>query len=213
VLTTYIRVPFTIPLRFSVMVGDVFHNLRSALDQLAFQLGKLELGGVEPPRRTEFPIFKDKDEFLRTTRGGGLNKIAALSQRHQALIQALQPYHRRKKALGHPLWVLHEFSNLDKHRLPSYAMPVLDEIKVTSGIGNIAVSSYKLFPGPFVDGTPIGRFFTMPTASHAVMHVEYELTVGITFDESALFKNQKLPSLLHVRDAVAAIPPLFEADF
>src|ERR1700687_47569 len=44
-----------VPARWGCIVGEVVHNLRSALDHLAWQL-VLANGGT-PNRATEFPIF------------------------------------------------------------------------------------------------------------------------------------------------------------
>lgn len=45
--------------RWSLMVGDALHNLRSALDYLIYQLA-IKGSGQEPPpyhRRLQFPVF------------------------------------------------------------------------------------------------------------------------------------------------------------
>src|SRR4051812_8089914 len=55
-----VRVP-SVPLRLCVIVGDLVHNLRSALDHLVWQLVLLE--GRTPGGHNRFPIYKDVDVF------------------------------------------------------------------------------------------------------------------------------------------------------
>src|SRR3989304_6763196 len=53
----------TIPnARFSVIVGDILHNIRSALDHLVWQLVLRD--GHEPTTRNEFPIYESRDKFF-----------------------------------------------------------------------------------------------------------------------------------------------------
>jgi hypothetical protein len=105
----------------------------------------------------------------------------------------LQPYHRGDKARGHPLWVLHELSNLDKHRLPYYSLPVLKEIEVRGETRGIRVSSMRFFPGPFVDGAIVARLFVIPTAAESVMHVDFNITVGITLMRASCWARKSFP--------------------
>ena len=46
--------------------GDVIHNLRSALDHLAYQLVIVGTPGREPSRQVEFPIAKDLATYNST---------------------------------------------------------------------------------------------------------------------------------------------------
>jgi hypothetical protein len=125
---------------WGVYIGEIAHNLRSALDGLVYRLA---LKNTDTPAgNTQFPIF----EFRRTTkkmhgrpkelihhfegmrRGDGRSMIRNLLPKHQALIERLQPYHRKNSThfkprnripyrYNSPLWWLHEINNADKHRL------------------------------------------------------------------------------------------------
>ena len=101
------------PLRWSVIIGEIIHDLRSALDHLAWQLGINNLRGRDPHDRTEFPIFLDatgKDGFGKK----GRPKIRDLGPNSRAFIEGLQPFDRPDD----PLWILQTMSNTDKHRIP-----------------------------------------------------------------------------------------------
>jgi hypothetical protein len=49
------------PLRLAAVLGDGFHNLRAALDHLAW--GLVEAGGRKPSWRTQFPILRSRKHF------------------------------------------------------------------------------------------------------------------------------------------------------
>ncbi len=103
-----------IPLRWSIVIGEIIHNLRSALDQAVYDLTIRESG--QAVELSEFPIFADKNAFLRTTRGGGLYKIRGVGEKTKRVIEELQPFNIRKEGTESVLWLLHELSNIDKHR-------------------------------------------------------------------------------------------------
>jgi hypothetical protein len=95
------------PAAFRPIIGDCLHNLRSALDNLAYELAVAHHKCALPEpfhRKSEFPI-------LRT-------RLAAYTQRRKYLFKRLQPYQRGAKYWVHPLWQLHHLNNLDKHRFP-----------------------------------------------------------------------------------------------
>jgi hypothetical protein len=100
--------------RLGVVVGDCLYNLRSALDHLACRL--VEVHGGTVTSRTQFPIVdkrrKDKaGKYVPLTIDGGISAAAL------ATIESLQPYQRGGTAEQHPLSILRELSNADKHRL------------------------------------------------------------------------------------------------
>lgn len=117
------------PAEIGLIVGDCLHNLRSALDSLVYDLGRVWKGGELPPdvaKKSEFPIYIDPDEFRKFRK----RKIGAISPHAQADIEGLQPYNewghfrsymallgmRSHPEAHHPLWLLQELSNIDKHR-------------------------------------------------------------------------------------------------
>jgi hypothetical protein len=93
------------------IAGDVVHNLRSALDHLAFQLVSVgvESGEVRTENWTDiqFPIFHSPDgnepRKRRCIQGARREAIEA--------IDALKPYKNGNPAL----WLLRNLDNTDKH--------------------------------------------------------------------------------------------------
>ncbi len=128
------RVHETVPpdlLGWGIILGDAVHNLRAALDHVAWQLAA---SLTRPPDHTEFPIFHDSELFHATdkkghpTHGSGLGKIIGLRTDSKALVERAQPYHRGHEAHLHPLWVLSRLDNVDKHRIVIPAVFIPQEI-------------------------------------------------------------------------------------
>lgn len=112
--------------RFGIILGDVMHNLRSALDYIVTAL--LDRNGVTVTIQHEFPIFLDPQLYRQK-----VGTAAAVSARSPLrgvtdgfdVIEQCQPYHRKPNPREDPLWHVHRFNNADKHRLPPFllAMP------------------------------------------------------------------------------------------
>ena len=117
------------PLRWGVMLGECVHNLRSALDHLVCQLTLLDGGTMEDCAQTQFPIAsKCEAQFERMAN----SRIPRLSKRHRAMIKRAQPYRAGDSAWKHPLAILADLSNADKHRLinPTYSVLKSDTKRV-----------------------------------------------------------------------------------
>lgn len=110
---------------FALLVGDILHNLRGCLDHLVYALALKHTNPLpdEFTKGSQFPIFGDKTSKGLLGAGpqmfqsNGLNGIRGIHPDAQTIIKSLQPYHRGKDFASHPLWVLHDLSNIDKHRL------------------------------------------------------------------------------------------------
>jgi hypothetical protein len=114
--------PATPPL-WSVMCGNIVHNLRSALDHLVWQM--VLAHGVQPPKEgfggNSFPIGL-KEPGKGETFGSiyvGNGKLAGVHPDHIALIEECQPYKlipQGVPAREHRLAILDELWQIDKHR-------------------------------------------------------------------------------------------------
>ena len=93
-------------MRFGVLIGEIFYNLRCASDYLVFELAKLDSGMEQ--NGTQFPIVDTKKDFEGRVKGPWLRGIKTA---HVAEIERLQPYNGCT-------WTkrLRECSNPDKHR-------------------------------------------------------------------------------------------------
>lgn len=105
---------------WGLLFGECVHNLRSALDNLAFALARVRRDPPEKPNRIAFPIYQNRAKFEKDGRGN----IDQLPPAAAALIEKLQPFQRDgSPAFGIPerdaLVLLQSLSNSDKHRVPS----------------------------------------------------------------------------------------------
>lgn len=112
---------------WGIILGDVLHNLRCALDHMAWQLVR---AGTKPPdkltprerRAVMFPIYKSRVEFNAAVKPTNPKKrpscLPGVSRTQIAFIRGLQPYKAgNRRADFHPFSVLQKFSNADKHRI------------------------------------------------------------------------------------------------
>jgi hypothetical protein len=93
------------------IAGDAVHNLRSALDHLAFQLAEVGIARGERPvekwEEIQFPIGHGPDGYksIKPRRVQGMTREAIEA------IDALKPY----KGGNEALWLLRHLDNADKH--------------------------------------------------------------------------------------------------
>ena len=105
--------------RFGIVVGDLVHNLRSALDYIVTALVDATKG-ITLASCHQFPVFIDRGRFVEKVGDPGnasLGKgcIKGIGQGF-GLIEQMQPYHRKSDPRLDPLWLVYRFSNADKHR-------------------------------------------------------------------------------------------------
>lgn len=123
--------PPVLPREWSGIVGEIAHNLRSALDYLVYELA-IEGGGDPERDRTAFPISESEAEYLKVRGRRGQPKVsyrdqclAGVDEKWRKKIDVLQPYSRRKSnPQATDLARLNWLSNRDKHRMahPAYSM-------------------------------------------------------------------------------------------
>lgn len=163
------------PIEWGTIIGDVIANLRSALDHLAWQLGSLS--GVEPHPKTEFPIFKEPAEYADAR---AQQKIVSLSPTDRALIDGLQPYQRTNNVDDDPLWMLHELSNVDKHR-------TLHSVSLVHEKGGVAINELygfemkESFFAGHEEGAEIFRCGLVRTGGPASLQVNPQFVSEIAF--------------------------------
>lgn len=131
------------PRDIGLIAGDVAHNLRSALDHLAYQL--VVVNKEIPNRSTEFPIFDDAARYV----AGSHRKIKLLSQSAQDAIEATKPYRGRNNLL----WFIHTMDIADKHHTLLVALIHVGRWTVKMpvfGLFNIPESSPPLKEGDVI---------------------------------------------------------------
>ena len=117
---------------WGVMVGEIIHNLRSALDHIVRELVILKTGRTPRTNKNQFPIFEHQAGF----RGRGTKMfLHDVSPAGIALIESEQPFPKKDGGTGEgidsPLWHVKELSDHDKHRTLHVTGTMVSEFKFT----------------------------------------------------------------------------------
>lgn len=152
-----------IPLRFSVLAGEIVHHFRSCLDHLVVQLAAAE--GQHPLNNHQFPICRKREKFKKSVAGGQLKGISKAAFRR---IVAVQPY-RHPTPDDTTINAIHKLDVRDKHSLlvvVAQTTKVGKEVRLGSTTVEVAITHL---------GDPTARVMT---------HEEVEV-FSITLEEPA----------------------------
>ena len=205
-----------IPLTWSVAVGEVAHNLRSALDQLACQLALLNHASCADPNA--FPISRYGPRGKRKGQRGrhywNIGSIRGLRRHHRAMVKRLQPYHRGNGRGHSPLWLLQEIHNADKHRniqaLASYSAGMGFGVQ-RRGLGgaHIEFLGINVPKGNLKNGTKIGE----ASPNNVNVHINFRAQIAFSEGCDAVKHLPMVPTLKGMADEVSRIVELFSGEF
>lgn len=196
------------PTKLSVLVGDCVHNLRSALDHLAYALAAAHT--VPLPERvaraSAFPIFRTGPLFRGQAGGrGAAHKMQGMSRGARAAIQRLQPYHRRKRPYLYLLWMLEELWNVDKHRLVHVMNAAQSKTSFQlEGTGFFALERIEVVPRPIKENAVIGRFYG-EFGPPPTVQVKANIVPDILFDESSEARSVRGLPVLDILNEIRRI--------
>jgi hypothetical protein len=112
------------PLDVAILAGEIIYQLRSAIDHLAFELVKLNPGGIIlPPKWQEHALFPLWLTAPRSTTYNCFNSVLpGITIGAFTFIEGLQPYH---SGPGHHnvMAIIAKLSNIDKHRYLNAILP------------------------------------------------------------------------------------------
>ena len=111
-----------VPIEYSIRLGEIVYNLRSALDQLVWQL--VHANYKAPHHLNEFPIFDDESRFDEAVK----RKLKGVSQESWDKIKEMQPFSENDG--WDALKTLHSLCNIDKHRSVILPLYMLDRCSV-----------------------------------------------------------------------------------
>ena len=195
-----------IPARFGLIVGDCLQNLRSSLDYLVWELVLAE--NKQPGKHNMFPICETPDIFKNEVTKR--NRLLGAPTDAIALIETLQPYHLGKDWQKSTLWVLNEFTNINKHR--RVLLTMLRAARSNIDVININGELWSHGPVPIFDGdAKIGP----PVADSAgQMKMDAQLLACVTFDEGPAKGMEITICLIEWLNYVLnGIVPMFERFF
>lgn len=204
------------PRYLGLILREVVHNLRCALDHTAWQLAiqKSGLEAVSKPnvrRKIQFPIGRTEQAF---------RSHGALPYFSEAAVETMagfQPYHNVGSRLMNPLLVIQHMSNTDKHqvRTPSMGQFSLDQL---SGGATEEISPDDLEvlaePNTVVDTS---RAFLSIRASPAAriqiqeQYVQVCFNTDVTGQPDFILADRIEPWCLQVADVIEACASFFPA--
>ena len=116
-----------IPEDIPLIIGDAMHNLRTALDYVAFELVDRAGGSTD---HVKFPVRRNRNELEAALRGGEIN--AAGADVVDLILNVIQPY---TAGDGASIFVLHSLDIGDKHLhlTPVVSVVALRNVKGTAG--------------------------------------------------------------------------------
>lgn len=191
------------------LIGDYVHNLRSALDNLAFALCRLQRDPPANPRDIYFPLLRERRPLNR-------KMMEQMPDAAVQMIELLQPYHRSEGPDRDAAYVLGLLSNHDKHRLllPILLMP-----------GNISCNGHWEFSGAADEGPPRQEIFVGPLSDGTLILSQktdhplkaFNLTFGIsanitiTVEDTTLNAPDVMPALIsYTRLLIDQFRPMFD---
>lgn len=160
----YVSDIIPLPESVSAIMGDIFHNLRSALDNLAYQLVLSENPECEYLDQVYFPIADNFEKYPqlrdRRLKGASLEPLNDIDE--------LKPY----KGGNEFLWILHKLNIIDKHRTLITAGSALDSVDLGAYIMDAMI-------GFISDPEMIDAFRDRPKMSLPVRPAEQQFPLKI----------------------------------
>lgn len=184
------NIPATTAMAWSVLIGELAHNCRSALDYVVWQLS-----GSPESNATEFPIFWSAEKY----KSDGVRKIKLIPEAAATIIEELQPYHRGDKYAESPLYQLHDLNRFDKHRKLQFvgiklaAMEVRIDPIASRGRGYVNELSFSPPSTKIVfdleNGSEICR---IRNSYGSNMEMKKSISFYVAFGESEICKGQSV---------------------
>lgn len=131
------------PADLGVLVGEWAHNVRGALDYTVYELVRRATGD-DDPRWTQFPIVLEEPRYAEQER----QRLHGAPAWSLPVFRGLQPFNDGAEAPWHPLAILADISNRDKHRLVhTAAMQIAGSQARVSGTSMFRIHRLAQNPG------------------------------------------------------------------
>lgn len=179
------HMPAPLPTEWSLVVGDVVHNARSALDALTYELAEKNLGrepSEKEAKATQFVITDDEASWDDQRK----RWLKFVSEGARETMHSLQPFHPIPKT-GNPspvLSILRDLSNVDKHRHLNVVAGFGDNYKVTLAGPGYGPDSVGTWRGELRDGLEIAalRFMADDEAGTPLPEIPADTKVDLVMD-------------------------------
>jgi len=188
-----------LPAIIPLLVGDAVHNLRSALDHLAWQL--VEAAGGVPNKDTYFPICNDPIKGSQQYASAlGKGEISKMYSGAEKLLASIQPY----QSGDDTLFCLHTLDIHDKHRIVLAVYATLS----SWGLKNPSIWFSELGFGTAV--TTGDELCRIPADTWEKSHDNIDFGFYVAFGEPEILKGK---SILETLNSMADLVESLLADF
>lgn len=192
-----------VPPIISVICGELFHNLRSALDQLMNCVLAQKIG-MANIRKGGFPIETNREKFEASSQYG---KVKKLFPEAAALLDKLEPY----KGGNSPLWLIHHLNVMDKHKI----LNVINTPTPSTNVQDLAFDEAGAIITEVPVWHPMGDNIQI-TIGKAIARLQEKISAAfvISFSEVESLKgNPILVVLQQFCDFVERVIGIFEREF
>lgn len=160
--TFRVRIRRSIPDDWPFVISDIVHNLRSCLDNLAFNLAGSP-ASEKLARKVQFPILRPgresgRAEFYKSAK----RMLPSVDDDALTIIEGIQPYHGLRGARPpagtpapwppYPLSILNQMSNVDKHRAPHVGFATITDVEIRS---KIPPTDFVAYGGRFLEDNAV----------------------------------------------------------
>jgi hypothetical protein len=169
----FLREPLPL-LRWGMLVGEIVHDLRCALDYLTWELTLRHQRRIKVSPRTspkqrwtavQFPVSERRADWIREAR----NRLWGIDPSVWTRFEKFQPHQLKRSYQRHALWVLNRLWNTDKHRTVTIIVaytnltdiilaPAENHALSATLVQNLALETLSATStGPFKNGAEIAR--------------------------------------------------------
>ena len=193
------RIGRTVPAELSAIIGDVVHNLRTALDLLACDLVRL---GGKSTEGVYFPFCSAAWELPGMIKRRNIHRAGPDIV---ALLSGLKPYKGGNVALR----AVHDMDIADKHKalIPVIAGVSIPEFSMRMGLRDNLIPSFETMVA--FDGQMV---VAVPTLSNLPLGSEIACNLLLVFDKGEVFAGHEIvETLKQLTELTAGIINTFEA--
>ncbi len=202
--------PAGVPDSFLVKLGDCVHNLRSALDHLAYNL--VRLSGSNPDNQVTFPVCYSETRVDRITGVEEPSLQINVRPDIRDWIDSVQPY--KGTDTGKRLGILHDLDVIDKHRSQIVAAFAAGGSRKHFNLSNWAeVTKFPLGKVTYVSGVPLKHGEKCVTVTYDTLQLEVDpylkIPVKILFGRGSPASGRLVLSV--VDDSIRLVDELIRA--
>lgn len=200
--------------RWATIIGDIVHNLRSALDLLANDL--VRANDEIPNDNTAFPIHRSANAF----EAGFSGKVRGASTKAMEIIRSLTPY----KGGNEALWRIHRLDITDKHRLMLSVGAAYRNLTMSVGL-RLPWKEGKIVKFPPVAIRPADRQYPLKDnaevmgvkaaarTSDSGVTPDFQFAFEVAFGDGEIVQGEPVvPTLQQLIDYVESVIDIFDRD-